>query len=59
MRFEVFPQGGGVGVGLVAAARGAVVRLVGGVDVHVLLPIAGVGETPVAARDFTLERLLT
>ena len=47
-----------MGVGLVAAARGAVVRLVGGVDVHVLLSVAGVGEPSVAAVDLALERLL-
>ena len=56
--FEVLSQGGRVGVGLVAASGGAVVRLVGGVDVHVLLPVAGVGEPSVAAVDLTLERLL-
>ena len=55
----MLPQGGWMSVGLVAPSHPAEVRLVGGVDVHVLLPIAGVGETPVAARDFTLERLLT
>ena len=45
-------------VGLVTAPDGAVVRLVGGVDVHVLLPVAGVGEPPVAARNLALEGFL-
>ena len=46
-------------VGLVTAAHPAEVGLVSGVDVHVLLPVAGVGEPSVAARNFTLEWLLT
>ena len=57
--FEMLSQGGRVGVGLVAASGGAVVRLVGGVDVHVLLPVAGVGETPITAVDLALKWLLT
>ena len=56
---QVLSQRGRVGVGLVAAPHPARVRLVCGVDVHVLLPVAGVGETSVAARNFTLEWLLT
>ena len=56
---EVFPEGGGMCVGLVAASDPAVVRLVGGVHVHVLLPVAGVGEPPVAALDLALKRFLT
>ena len=59
MHFEVLPQGGGVSVGLVTATHPAKVRLVRGVDVHVLLPVARIGKTSVAARNFTLERLLT
>ena len=55
----MLPQGGWMSVGLVAPSHPAEVRLVGGVDVHVLLPVARVGEPPVAAWDFTLERLLT
>ena len=55
----MFPQRGGMSVGLVTAPDGAVVRLVGGVDVHVLLPVAGVGEPPVAALNLALEGLLT
>ncbi len=47
-----------MGVGLVAASRGAVVGLVRGVDVHVLFPIAGVGEATIAALDLALERFL-
>lgn len=49
-------QGARVGVGLIAHL--AEIRLIGGVDVHVLLPVAAVGETPVAALELTLERLL-
>ena len=45
-------------VGLVAASDPAVVGLVGGVHVHVLLPVAGVGEPPVAALDLALKRFL-
>jgi len=55
---QVLSQGGGVGVGLVAAACGAVERLVRGVDVHVLLTIAGVGEATIAALHLALERFL-
>ncbi|MFN9910295.1 MAG: hypothetical protein ACK56F_29985, partial [bacterium] len=58
MDLEVFPEGGGVGVGLVAPAHPAVVGLVRGVDVHVLLTIAGVGEATIAALDLALERFL-
>jgi hypothetical protein len=55
---QVLSQGRRVGVGLVAAARGAVERLVRGVDVHVLLPIAGVGKATIAALHLALERFL-
>ena len=48
-----------MGVGLVAAGDSAVVRLVGRVDVAVLLAIAAVGEPPVARRELALERLFT
>ena len=48
-----------MGVGLVAAPDSAVVGLVSGVDMHVLLPVAGVGEPSVTARNLALERLLT
>ena len=56
---QVLPQGGGVGVRLVATSHPAKVRLVRGVHVHVLLSVARVGKPAVTARDFTLERLLT
>ena len=55
----MLPEAGGVGVGLVTAPDGAVVRLVRGMDVHVLLPVAGVGKPPVTTRNFALKRLLT
>ena len=48
-----------MGVGLVAAPDSAVVRLVRGVDMHVLLPVARVGEPSVTARNLALERFLT
>ena len=59
VRFQVFPQGGGVGVRLVAAPRGAVVGLVRGVDVHVLLSVARVCKTSIASVNLALKRLLT
>ena len=59
VRFEVFSQGGGVGVRLVAAPGGAVIGLVRGVDVHVLLSVARVCKTSVAALNLALKRLLT
>ena len=52
----MLPQGGGVGVRLVAAPRGAVVRLVRGVHVHVLLSVARVGKPAVTALDLALKR---
>ena len=58
MDLEVLPQGGRVGVGLVASSHSAGVRLVGGVDVHVLLPVARVGKTSVTALDLALEWFL-
>ena len=59
VHLHVLPQAGRVGVGLVAAPDVAVVRLVRGVDVHVLLTIAGVGESSVASLDLAFKRLLT
>ena len=56
---EMFPERGGVGVGLVTATDPAVVRLVRGVDVHVLLPVAGVSEPPIATLNLALEWFLT
>lgn len=53
---HVLPQGTGVRIGLVTHL--AEIGLIGGVDVHVLLPVATVGEAPVAALKLTLERLL-
>ena len=47
-----------MGVRLVAAPRGAVVRLVRGVHVHVLLSVARVGKPAVATRDLALKRFL-
>ena len=55
---EVLPEGGGVGVRFVAAPHRAVVRLVCRVHVHVLLPVARVGEPAVTALDLALERFL-
>ena len=55
----MLPEGGGVGVGLVAPSYPAGVRLVGGVDMHVLLPVARVGEPSVTAFYLALERFLT
>ena len=59
MDLEVFAQGGGVGVGLVAAAHSTIVRLVRGVHVHVLLTVARVGKLSVASFYLTLERFFT
>ena len=55
----MLPEAGGVGIGLVTAAHSAVVRLVCGVDVHVLLAIAGVGESSIATLHLTLKRLFS
>ena len=55
----MFPQRGGMSVGLVAAPHPTVVGLVSGVDMHVLLPIAGVGEPSVTALYLALEWFLT
>lgn len=51
----MLPQGGRVSVGLVAAFHLAVVRLVGGVNVRMLFPIATVSESSIATVKFTLE----
>lgn len=59
VHLHVLPQRAGVRVGLVAAADFAVVRLVAGVDVGVLLPVAAVGEFSVAAVELALERFLS
>ena len=55
----MLPEARGVGVGLVTAPDVTVVRLVRGVDVHVLLTIAGVGESSVTSLYLALKRLLT
>ena len=54
----MFPQGGGVGVGLVAATDPTVVWLISGVNMHVFLSVARVGEPPVAALNLALEWFL-
>ena len=59
MDLEMFPERGGVGVGLVAAPDVAVVGLVSCVDMHVFLTVTGVGESSVTPRHLALERLLT
>ena len=58
VNLEVFPQRGGVGVGLVAASHPAGVRFVRGVDMHVLLPVARVGEPSITALNLALEWFL-
>ena len=55
---EVLPEGGGVGVGLVAPPDVAVVGLVSGVDVHVLLSVAGVCKPSVTSFNLTLKWFL-
>ena len=55
----MFPEAGGVGVGLVTAPDVAVVGLVSCVDVHVFLTVTGVCESSVTPGHLTLERLLT
>lgn len=57
--FHVFPEGGGVRVGLVAAVHSAVVRFVGGVDVGVLLPVGTVREPSVATFEFAFKWFFT
>lgn len=52
---HVFPEGGGVGVALVAPPHLAVVGLVRGVDVRVFLAVGAVGEPSVAAVVFAFE----
>lgn len=58
VHLHVLPEARGVGVGLVAAGDAAVVRLVGGVDVGVLLPVRGVREATITAFVLALERFL-
>lgn len=54
---HVFPQGAGMSVRLVA--QFAQIWLVRRVNVHVLLPVTAVGETPVTAVEFTQERFFS
>ena len=58
VNLEMFPQRGGVGVGLVAASDPTVVGLISGVNMHVFLPVARVGEPSVTARNLALEWFL-
>ena len=55
---HMLAQRAGMGVGLVAAGDSTIVRLVGRVDVTVLLAIAAVREPPLAAGVLALERFL-
>jgi len=59
MDLQVFPQRRGVSVGFVTTFDSAVVRLVCCVDVHVLLPVAGVGESSVTSFDFAFKWFFT
>ena len=59
MDLQVLSQRGRVSVGLVAAPHSTGERLLCRVDVHVLLSVARVGETSVAAVDLALKWLLT
>ena len=56
---EMLPQAAGVGVALVAAPHPAVVRLVRGVDMHVLLSVRGIGEPSVTTLNLALEWFLS
>lgn len=58
MNFHVLPQRAGVRVALVTPAHLAHVRLVARVYVRMLLAVAAVGETPLAALELTSEGLL-
>ena len=58
VRLGVLAQRRRVRVGLVAAVRAADVRLVGGVDVRVLLAVRAVGEATSAADELAAERTL-
>ena len=58
MYLHVLPKRRRVGVGFVAAAHLAVVRLVRSVHVRMLLPIRTVGKSSVASIEFTFEGFL-
>ena len=53
---QVLPQGGWVGVRLVASSHPAGEGLLRGVHVHVLLSVARVGKPAVTALDLALKR---
>ena len=59
VHLEMLPQAGGVGVGLVTAPHSAVVRLVRGVNVHVLLTITRVGKSAITTLHLALKRLFS
>ena len=59
MDLEMFPQRGRMGVGLITTPDSACVRFVCGVDMHVLLPVAGVGKPSVTPLHLTFKWLLT
>lgn len=59
VELHVLPQGAGVRVALVAAPDLARVRLVAGVHVRVLLPVAAVRKPPVAAVELAFKGFLT
>jgi len=59
MHLDVFAQRRRMSIGLVAAVDSTVERLVGRVDVRVLLAVGAVGETTIAAAELTDERLFT
>lgn len=55
---HVLAQRGGVCVGLITAINPTIVGFVRRVHMGVLLPVRGVGESPIAALVLALERLL-
>ena len=59
MDLKMFPERRRMCVGFITTSDSAVVWLVRGVHVHVLLPVAGVGEPSVAPVNLTLERFFT
>lgn len=59
VHFHVLPQRTRVCVGFVTATDFTIVRLVTGVDVRVLFPVAAVGKFSVTAVKLALERFLS
>ena len=59
MHLEMLPEAGGVGVGLVTTPHSAIVRLVCGVDVHVLLTVARVGKSAITTLHLAFKRLFS